>query len=528
MSILVSGIRQPFGEPEENALEAARKQCGLLPDEGTGAVYRVSIDARHGRISQVYTILLEGVEREAERVERLANPQIRIKRHEPFQPPCGSRKLYSRPVVVGFGPAGLFAAYVLARYGYRPLVLERGDRIEERDQAVERFWSDGALDENSNIQFGEGGAGAYSDGKLTTRIGDPLCDEVLRILTQFGAPPEICKMAKPHIGTDVLKNVVRALREEIVRLGGEIRFRCAVSGVQEKNGVLTGLETTNGALPCEQAVLAIGHSARDTFFQLHAAGVYMEPKPFSVGVRIEHLQEQINHALYGKAAGMPGLPPAEYTLSHRENGRACYSFCMCPGGHVVAAQSEPDTVVTNGMSYHARDGRNANAAIAVSVEPADFGDSSPLGGIAFQRKIERAAFAASGGYCAPCQTVGDFLEDRPSKRCGRVRPTYPMGVAYGRVDACLPEFVTRQLRTGLRVFGRKIRGFDDAGALLTAPETRTSSPVRLTRGADFYSRTLAGLIPCGEGAGYAGGIMSAAVDGMRAACRILEQYAPLE
>lgn len=528
MSIFVSGIRQPFGEPEESALEAARKLCGLGAGDGEASVYRVSIDARHGCIHQVYTIALDGLDNEEAFAASLQMPSVRYKETKPFAPVFGKEKLTHRPVVVGLGPAGLFAAHTLARFGYRPLVLERGDAIDARDAAVERFWNGGALDPDSNIQFGEGGAGAYSDGKLTTRINDPLCDEILRVLVQFGAPREIARMAKPHIGTDVLKGVVRAMREDILAHDGEVRFRTPVTGLCRRSGALAALQTGADEIACEQAVLAIGHSARDTFFALHDAGVYMEPKAFSVGVRVEHLQEDINRALYGKAAGMPGLPPAEYTLSHRENGRACYSFCMCPGGHVVAAQSEENTVVTNGMSYHARDGRNANAALAVSVDPADFDDGTPLGGVAFQRRIERAAYVATGGYQAPCQTVGDFLEGRATSRAGRVQPTYPIGVAYSRVDACLPEFVTAQLRTGLRVFGRKIRGFDCADALLTAPETRTSSPVRLTRGDSLYSRTVEGLIPCGEGAGYAGGIMSAAVDGVRAACRIMEQYAPME
>lgn len=528
MSIFVSGIRQPFGEPEESALEAARKLCGLGAGDGEASVYRVSIDARHGRIHQVYTIALDGLDNEEAFAASLQMPSVRYKETKPFAPVFGKEKLTHRPVVVGLGPAGLFAAHTLARFGYRPLVLERGDAIDARDAAVERFWNGGALDPDSNIQFGEGGAGAYSDGKLTTRINDPLCDEILRVLVQFGAPREIARMAKPHIGTDVLKGVVRAMREDILAHDGEVRFRTPVTGLCRRSGALAALQIGADEIACEQAVLAIGHSARDTFFALHDAGVYMEPKAFSVGVRVEHLQEDINRSLYGKAAGMPGLPPAEYTLSHRENGRACYSFCMCPGGHVVAAQSEENTVVTNGMSYHARDGRNANAALAVSVDPADFDDGTPLGGVAFQRHIERAAYAATSGYQAPCQTVGDFLEGRATSRAGRVQPTYPIGVAYGRVDACLPEFVTAQLRTGLRVFGRKIRGFDCADALLTAPETRTSSPVRLTRGDSLYSRTVEGLIPCGEGAGYAGGIMSAAVDGVRAACRIMEQYAPME
>ena len=527
MSIFVSGIRLPFGEPEQAALQAACQQCGIAPDGVDAAVYRVSLDARHGRIQQVYTVVLDGLEEEEAFAAKLQMPSVRYKETIPFAPTLGKTPLSHPPVVIGFGPAGLFAAFLLARYGYQPLVLERGDTIARRDQAVGQFWAGGALDLHSNIQFGEGGAGAYSDGKLTTRINDPLCDEVLRILVQFGAPPEILRMAKPHIGTDILKTVVCAMREAIIAYGGTVRFRTPVTGLSQKNGVLTALFADGMEIGCEQVVLAIGHSARDTFFALHKAGVDMQPKPFSAGVRIEHLQEDINRALYGKAAGLSGLPPAEYALSCRDGGRACYTFCMCPGGQVVAAQSEENTIVTNGMSYHARDGRNANAAIAVSLDPVDFDDGTPFGGIALQRQIEQAAFQLSGSYHAPCQTVRDFMEGRASQKAGRVQPTYPIGVVYGRANQCLPDFITASLRTGLRAFGRKIHGFDSADALITAPETRTSSPVRLPRGQSLYSRTVDGLIPCGEGAGYAGGIMSAAVDGMRAACRIMEQFAPV-
>lgn len=528
MSILVSGIRLPLAAPEEEAYVQALRLCGLRADGLETAVYRVSIDARRGRVSRVYTVQIDGVPQEQALTDRLGLQNVRCRSVQPFAPVYGARPLAHPPVVVGLGPAGLFAAYALAQNGYRPLVLERGDRIETRDRAVDAFWKQGAFDPSSNIQFGEGGAGAYSDGKLTTRINDPLCDEVLRVLVRHGAPSDILRLAKPHIGTDILKEVVRHMREDILAHGGTVCFRTTVDGLRQQNGRLTALHTADGEIGCEQAVLALGHSARDTYFALHRDGVFAEPKPFSVGVRIEHLQSDIDRMLYGQAAGTPGLPPAEYVLSHREGGRACYSFCMCPGGVVVAAQSEEHSVVTNGMSYHARSGRNANAALAVSVDPADFDDGTPFGGIAFQRQIERTAYRQTGGYCAPCQRVGDFLEGRASRNCGRVQPTYPLGVQYGRVDTCLPDFVTAQLKTGLRAFGRKMRGFDGADALLTAPETRTSAPVRLTRGSDLYASGIEGLIPCGEGAGYAGGIMSAAVDGLRAAARIMEQFAPLE
>ena len=525
MSIYVSGIRLPFDKPEYLAIDEAYKKTKLSHTKVQNAfIYRVSIDARRGKISKVYTVILDGVENEQKIVEKLNDATIRCRKIEEFKPILGKKKLQNRPVVIGFGPAGLFAAYILAKYGYKPIVIERGDKIAERDKKVDKFCNGGSLDVNSIIQFGEGGAGTYSDGKLTTRINDTRCDEVLKILVKFGAPKEICTQAKPHIGTDILKNVVCAMRKEIIRLGGEVHFRNALTGIKISNGNLIAVKTEKGEISCEQAILAIGHSARDTFEMLYKTGVQLEPKPFSVGVRIEHLQQKINNALYGNLADKFNLPPAEYNLSHRENNRACYSFCMCPGGQVVAAQSEENTVVTNGMSYHARNGLNANSALAVSVEPSDFMDGTPLGGVEFQRKIERAAFITTGGYKAPCQKVGDFLEDKRSKNCGEVKPTYPIGVEYGSVADCLPEFVVNQLKLGLSVFGKKIRGFDDKNALLTAPETRTSSPVRINRGENLYSLTANGLIPTGEGAGYAGGIMSAAVDGIRAASCILEQY----
>lgn len=529
MSILVSNIRQPFDVPASQAFDQARRLCGL-DGQVQASLHKVSIDARHGRVSRVYTVQLDGVPDEQQLVERLHSPQVRRRTEQPLILTPGRETLSVRPAVIGLGPAGLFAAYALAACGYRPRVFERGGDLTARDAAVEAFRVGGALDLDSNIQFGEGGAGAYSDGKLTTRIHDPLCEAVLRLLLRFGAPPEIAHLAKPHIGTDRLKGVVRAMREEIVRLGGEVRFGCAVTGVRTQSGALYALQAGGEQIECTQAVLAIGHSARDTFHALWRDGVALEPKPFSVGVRIEHLQRDIDRALYGRAAGSAGLPPAEYALSYRDkqSGRACYSFCMCPGGYVVAAQSEPDTVVVNGMSLHARSGPNANAALAVSVSPADFADGTPFGGVALQRQIERAAFQAAGDYRAPCQTVSDFLSGRSSTGPGRVLPTYPRGVAYGRVDGCLPDFVGRSLADGLRCFGRKIRGFDGPDALLTAPETRTSSPVRIPRGQSLGSVAVDGLLPCGEGAGYAGGIMSAAVDGLRVARGLIERFAPLE
>jgi hypothetical protein len=528
MSILVNNIRIPLEAEKEEAFDIACHLCEIPRNQVRASVYRESLDARRGTITRVLSVLLDGCEQEKQLVERRNRPDIRYK--EPVCEPCptGGKLLSHRPIVVGFGPAGLFAAYLLAKNGYRPLVLERGEAVEQRDQAVQKFWSGGIFSENSNIQFGEGGAGAYSDGKLTTRIHDPLSEFVLHTLHQFGAPEEILTKAKPHIGTDILKQVVRSMREEIRRLGGEVRFQTTLTSIVQKNGRLTAIRADGQEIPCEQLIIAIGHSARDTFLRLHEAGLLMEPKPFSVGARIEHLQEEIDRARYGKAAGHPALPPAEYTLSNRQNGRACYSFCMCPGGQVVAAQSEEHTVVTNGMSYHARDGKNANAAVVVSVGPEDFDSSSVFAGMEFQRQIEQAAYHQTGSYRAPCQRVGDFLEGRPSRTHGVVRPTYPLGVDYGTLEGVLPEFVLREMRDGLRIFGRKIRGYDAPNALLTGPETRTSSPIRLVRGEDRHSIGLHGVIPCGEGAGYAGGIMSAAVDGLSCAAQIMKEYRPFD
>lgn len=528
MSIYVSGIRQDFDDLEEVAISKAFKKCGILPkDAKSSYIYRMSIDARHGKISKVYTVVIDGVENDEKLVKKIDDFNIRYKEQTKFLLVTGKQKLCERPVVIGFGPCGIFAAYILAKYGYKPIVIERGQNIKERDKAVDKFSQKGCeLNENSNIQFGEGGAGTYSDGKLTTRINDSLCDEVLKILVKFGAPSEICKKAKPHIGTDILKNVVKKIRNEIIRLGGDIYFETKLTSINNKNGNLYSINTTKGEIFCTQAILAIGHSARDTFKNIYENGVFLQPKPFSVGVRIEHLQKNINYSLYGKNNKKINLPPAEYNVSHRYNSRACYSFCMCPGGSVVAAQSEQNTIVTNGMSYHARDGLNANSAIAVSVAVSDFENNTPLGGVEFQRYIERSAFNLTGSYKAPCQRFGDFLNDVKSKSCGSVKPTYPIGVEYAEIGKCLPNFVVEQIKIGICSFGKKIKGFDDKDALLTAPETRTSSPVRILRKSDFYSVNINGLIPAGEGAGYAGGIMSSAVDGIKAATCIIEKYSP--
>jgi uncharacterized FAD-dependent dehydrogenase len=431
---------------------------------------------------------------------------------------------------VGTGPAGLFAALVLARAGARPLVLERGAAVDARVRAVETFIRDGVLDPDSNIQFGEGGAGTFSDGKLTTNTHDPRCRRVLEALVEAGAAEEILWQAKPHIGTDHLTGAVKRIREQIESLGGEVRFVTRLSDlILDADGRLRGVVTQSDRgreeFAAEALILATGHSARDTFEALLLRGARLAQKPFSIGVRIEHDQRMVDRAQYGSAAGHPALGAADYKLScHLPSGRGVYTFCMCPGGWVVAATSEPGGVVTNGMSRFARDGVNANAAFLVSVSPKDFEDDHPLAGVRFQRRWEHAAFELGGrDFRAPAQLMGDFLRGVASSAAGGVEPTYPLGVQYADLSLCLPDFVVSSLREAAPVLDRRMRGFATADAVLTGVETRSSSPVRVVRDETLQSN-LRGVYPCGEGAGYAGGIMSAAVDGMRCAEAVLARY----
>jgi uncharacterized FAD-dependent dehydrogenase len=518
-------LRLPLDHSEEDLRAAILRELGIGPQDLAGySVFRRGFDARKkGAIALVYHLDVETA-REGEILRRLrGSPRV-------FPTPDTSYRfvarapegLEPRPVVIGFGPCGLFAGLVLAEMGFRPIILERGKKVRERTVDTFGLWRQGRLDPESNVQFGEGGAGTFSDGKLYSQIKDPL-HHGRKVLTEFveaGAPPEILYVSKPHIGTFRLVKMVESLRAKIESLGGEIRFQSRVEDLVIEDGRVRGLILAGGErLAADRVVLAVGHSARDTFRMLLDRGVYVEAKPFSIGFRVEHPQSLIDRCRFGAQAGNPLLGAADYKLVHHcRNGRSVYSFCMCPGGTVVAAASEPGRVVTNGMSQYSRDERNANSGIVVGITPEEDYPGGPLAGIDFQRRWEERAFELGGGaYDAPGQLVGDFLAGRPSKDFGSVLPSYRPGVRLGDLSSCLPDYAIAAIREALPAFDRQIRGFAMHDALLTAVETRTSSPVRIKRGEDFQSLNTQGLYPAGEGAGYAGGILSAAVDGIKAA-----------
>ncbi len=523
-------LRLPLDHAPEDLPPAICEALTIDPTrlERWAIVKRGNDARRKSAIKLVYAVDAT-VTDEAEVLARLAgNPNVRATPDTAYRFPTLAPAGYSgpRPVVIGAGPCGLLAALVLAQMGFRPIIVERGRAVRERTRDTWGLWRRGVLDPESNVQFGEGGAGTFSDGKLYSRIKDPrhLGRKVLVEFVKAGAPPEILTEAHPHIGTFRLVTMVMSIRETIEKLGGEYRFGTRVEDFavdQTADGQqLRGLQLSTGEfLPAEHVILAVGHSARDTFEHLHACGIYLEAKPFAIGVRIEHPQGWIDRARYGAAAGHPILGPAAYALSHTcANGRTVYSFCMCPGGKVVAATSEVGRVATNGMSQYSRAEFNANSGIVVDISPERDYPGGPLAGIAFQRHWEERAFAAGGAnYQAPGQLLGDFLANRPSTSFGTVVPSYKPGVKPTDLGQCLPDFVTEAIREALPAFGRQMPGYDHPDVVMTGVETRTSSPLRITRGRDFQSLNTAGLYPAGEGAGYAGGILSAAVDGIRVA-----------
>ncbi len=529
--LLISGISLDIDSHESEAFKIAAsemKRAGINPARLRFRVYKKSIDARKkNEIKFVYSVIAEADEPIRADEARLAARRIKAISTEGIEPIFGQEKMSRRPLVVGMGPAGLFAALILAENGYAPIIIDRGDCVAKRCEINRNFIDNGVLDTESNIQFGAGGAGTFSDGKLMTRINDPKISYVLRRLCDFGAPEEIITAAKPHIGTDLLVKVVDGILAYIEKAGGEVIYRCRLDGIREnKDGTLSAL-TTKGEIPCSAMILAPGHSARDTYRMLLDSGYVIDAKAFSVGVRIEHLRADIDRALYGDRAGDPRLGAAEYHLSDTTADRGVYTFCMCPGGQVVAGASEDGGVVVNGMSNYARDGLNSNSAVAVSVNKEDYG-ATPMGAIEFQRKLERLAFRAGGeNYFAPAQTLGDFMDGACKNEPRRIMPSYRDGkVKITRVDEVFPEYISDGLRRGFASFERKIEGFAARDAVITGVESRTSAPVRILRNEEMSAVGHSLVYPSGEGAGYAGGITSAAVDGLRSALALMKRFAP--
>jgi len=523
--IRISQLKIGIDESVEKIPSLIAKKLGIKEtDIKDYCIFKESIDARRGTVSFVYTVDVT-LDHEADILKRnIANvsqtPELSYK----MPPKClvSTRS----PIVVGFGPAGMYASLLLAQCGYAPIVLERGDKVDERVKKVEDFWYHRKLDLQSNVQFGEGGAGTFSDGKLTTRVKDLRGRKVLEELVRAGAPQEILYTAHPHVGTDLLRDVVVNIRETIIALGGQIHFNTKVEHFDIKEGQIRGVVTDkNQVFESEHVILAVGHSARDTFEQLYEAQVEMVAKPFAVGLRIEHPQVLINQAQYKAFAHHPRLGAAQYQLAHQtKGGRGVYTFCMCPGGYVVPSSSELEMVVTNGMSEHARAESNANSAILVQVGLEDFSSDHPLAGIEFQRKLEIKAFEMGGSnYKAPVQMVGDFLANQPSTEIQKVRPTYALGSHPSNLHQLFPEALSEALVEGIHAFDRKIPGFAMHDAVLTGVETRSSSPVRITRDVKtLQSTNVKGLYPAGEGAGFAGGIVSSAIDGLRCAEELIK------
>ena len=525
--IRITELALPLGHSPDTLRAAILTRLGIAaPDLLDLSVFKRSYDARKKNSEICFVYILDVAVRDEDAVlTRLAGDRHVGRAPDTAYYPVAQapQGLLERPLIIGFGPCGLFAALLLAQMGFRPIVLERGRDVRQRTRDTWALWRKNTLTPESNVQFGEGGAGLFSDGKLYSQIKDPKFygRKVMHEFVKAGAPREILFVSKPHIGTFRLTGVVAAMREEIIALGGEVRFESRVEDLLLDNGRVAGVTLTSGeTLHSRYVVLALGHSSRDTFRMLHRRGVFLEPKPFAIGFRIEHPQSLIDKARLGKYAGHPDLGAADYKLVHHaRNGRAVYSFCMCPGGTVVAATSEAGRVVTNGMSQYSRNERNANAGIVVGISPEEDFPGGPLAGVELQERLEEHAFALGGeDYCAPGQLVGDFLRRTPSRVLGKVQPSYQPGVRLGDLASALPAYAIDAIREALPVFGKQIHGFDRDDAVLTGIETRTSSPLRITRDNDsLQSLNTRGLYPAGEGAGYAGGILSAGVDGIKVA-----------
>ena len=545
--IRVNQLKLPVEHKQEDLKKKAARALRITPEQIERLeIRRRSLDGRKKpELFYSYTVDIKTA-REEQVLHRAKNSQAAICREKPYTfPKPGEEKLFSPPVIAGAGPAGLFAGLMLARAGYRPVILERGEDVDSRRKRVDEFWKTGNLDVRSNVQFGEGGAGTFSDGKLNTLVKDPLMRNrlVLEIFCEFGADPSILYDSKPHIGTDVLSGIVKAMRQEIVRLGGQVRFCCQVTDLVTEGGQICGvkvrqqerkpdenteeneddkLQEKEEFLPAQAVILAVGHSARDTFSMLEEKKIPMDAKSFAVGLRIQHPQPLINLSQYGREkAGSLGA--ASYKLTRQTStGRCVYSFCMCPGGYVVDASSEKGHLAVNGMSYHARDGKNANSALIVTVTPEDFPEAGPLGGVAFQRSLEKLAYQAADGRI-PVQLYEDYRAGRMSRQLGEIEPQMRGRWAFGNLREVMPEKLNLALLEAMEGFGQMIRGFDRPDALFAGIESRTSSPVRIWRNEEMESK-VRGLYPCGEGAGYAGGITSAAMDGVKVAEAIVRRF----
>ena len=533
---MIESITVPLDTQEEEIFAKARqrlKKIGQHPGQYALSLFKRSVDARdRANVQFVYSVMAVNAHGTYPANQALLQRQkIRLLQSDPVLPEYGDAPLTAPPLVVGMGPAGLFAALMLAQHGYRPVIIDRGDSVADRVKSVEHFYSTQELDTDSNVQFGAGGAGTFSDGKLMTRIHDPKCTYVLQTMVEHGAPADVMLLSKPHVGTDMLRNVVDSMLAKIRALGGQVIYRCRLDGFEENADGTVTVHSTKGDILCSSIVLAIGHSARDTYMMLLKKQMELIAKPISVGVRIEHLTTDIDRALYGDFAGHPSLGHAEYALSDTRTQRGVYTFCMCPGGEVMAAASEQGGLVVNGMSNRARNGRNSNAAVVVSLGCEDYepvNGSLVEGAIALQRSIEANAFAAGGGdYTAPVQTVGDYMRGKVEHEPWRVMPTYMNGrCKLTDLSAIFPDTVNRTLRYGLEVFDGRIAGFAAPDAVLTGAETRTSAPVRIPRTEQRVAIGFSYVYPCGEGAGYAGGITSAAVDGVNTALAVMKRTAP--